>query len=77
MRLLVLSICMSLSLLTGCRKTPQEYSTHGISLILMDSKWDRRCGSLDVEVHDKMANWITKDDGTKSDPYNTPQKLGA
>ena len=43
----------------------------------MDSKWDRRCGSLDVEVHDKMANWITKDDGTKSDPYNTPQKLGA
>jgi len=50
------------------QKTPQEYSTHGISLILMDSKWNRRCGSLGLEAHDKMANWIIQDDGTKSDP---------
>lgn len=56
MRLLLLAICMSLCLLTGCREAPKEYSTHGISLILIDSQWERLCGGLGVEAHLEMAN---------------------
>jgi len=47
---------MPLCLLAGCREAPKEYSTHGISLILIDSKWERLCGGLGMEAHIEMAN---------------------
>ncbi len=68
MKLFILCICIPLCLLSGCTKTPKEYSTHGISLITMDSKWKNECSGIDVDVHRKMANWIINNEGAKSDP---------
>lgn len=68
MKLILLSICMPLCLLSGCLNTPKEYSTHGISFITTHPKWERELGSVAVDVHRKMANWIIDDEGAKSDP---------
>ena len=67
MRFIVLCMGTSLSLLSGCLKTPKEYSTHGISLVTTHSKWERECDSVAVEVHRKMANWVINDEGAKCD----------
>jgi hypothetical protein len=66
-----ISICMCLLLvpISGCQpESSKTYSTHGIYIILTDTQWEREVDIAVVETHEKMANWILKDDGTKNDP---------
>jgi len=53
--------------LLGCRhERPVE--SYGTEVITVSGDFEREVGISLVEVHRRMANWIQKADGTKSDP---------
>lgn len=69
MRWICGSICVGMLLVSGCGREPEKsFTVHGDRVIITSAKWEREIQSAMVEVHDKMANWIVKDDGIKSDP---------
>lgn len=69
MRRVLELVCVALLLVSGCSREPEKsFSVHGNRVIITSAKWEREIQSAMVEVHDKMAHWNVKDDGSKGDP---------
>ncbi len=62
-------VCVGMLLVSGCGQEPEKsFSVHGNRVIITSAKWEREIQSVVVEVHNKMANWVVNDDGSKNDP---------
>ena len=69
MRIAAACACAFLAVLPGCKPgASKTYSRYGDAVIVTEAQWEREVGIAVVDVHREMANWIVKDDGTKSDP---------
>ena len=67
MRKAAIMISASFILLAGC-KAKSGYSSHGVEVITADAAAYRQVDVAMLEVHRNLANYIEKDDGSKSDP---------